>query len=465
MRIHAFTDDALGDHDAVALAELVAAGALSAQELADAAYARLARVAELEPVATRLPAPRRAKGGRLHGVPTFLKDNVDIRGTRTGHGSEAFEGRVKRADEPYVTQFLSSGMTVLGKSRLPEFGFSASTEFRTRPPVRNPWNPEHSVGASSGGAAALVASGVVPIAHANDGGGSIRIPAAAAGLVGLKPTRGRHIDPLAAKHIPIKVVSEGVVTRSVRDTATFHAAMEDHWQNPSLEPIGLVEGPSDRKLRIGLLTKTINGAPLDAATKSAVDDVAALLTTFGHEIEEVELPVDPSFADDFTLYWGLLATMATTIGAPTFGFPFAQNRLDGLTVGLRRNHLRNLHRTPGAIRRLKAVPAQYDAFIKGFDAVLGPTLAHTAPRLGHLSPNQPFDQLMHRLEQYVVTTPVHNVAGAPGIAVPVGLSDDGLPVSVHFSGFRGGERTLLELAYLLEAERPRPRIQEAAASR
>lgn len=460
MRIHAFTDDALGDLDAVALAELVARGERSSKELADAAHARLAKVTDLDAVAVELPTPRETPGGRLHGVPTFIKDNLDVRGMRTGHGSEAFVGRMKTQDDKYAEQYLSSGLTLLGKSRLPEFGFNASTEFRTRPPVRNPWNPEHSVGASSGGAAALVASGVVPIAHANDGGGSIRIPAAAAGLVGLKPTKGRHIDAAMTKHIPINMVSEGVLTRSVRDTATFHAALEDFWRNRALKPIGLVEGPSDRKLRVGLMTKTINGAPIDAATQAAIDDMAALLTKFGHDVEEVDPPVEPSFSEDFTLYWGLLATMSTTIGAPTFGIPFSQKRLDGLTHGLRRHYARNFLRTPGALTRLKAVPARYDEFMTGYDTVLGPVLAHTAPKLGHLSPNQPFEQLMHNLEHYVVATPLHNIAGAPGLSMPVALSDDGLPVAVHFSGARGGERTLLELAYLLEAERPRPRIQD-----
>jgi amidase len=459
MRIHAFTDDALSDHDAVALAELVASGERSPKELADAAYARLARVTEVNAVADTLSVPRETAGGRLHGVPTFIKDNVDVRGMRTGHGSEAFTGRVKKTDDEYVEQYLSSGMTLLGKSRLPEFGFNATTEFRTRPPVRNPWNPEYSVGASSGGSAALVAAGVVPIAHANDGGGSIRIPAAAAGLVGLKPTRGRHIDAAVAKHLPINMVSEGVVTRSVRDTAAFFAAMEDHWRNPALKPVGLVEGPSDRNLRIGLLTRTVNGAPVDAQIQAEVDDVARLLTKFGHEVVEMDPPNEPSFADDFTLYWGMLATMSTTIGAPTFGIPFSQKRIDGLTRGLRRHFTRNVHHAPGALRRLKQVPARYDAYMSGYDAVLGPVLAHVTPKLGYLSPNQPFDQLMHRLSQYVVTTPLHNIAGTPVLSMPVGLSEEELPINVHLSGVRGGERTLLELAYLLEAERPRPLIQ------
>ncbi len=264
-RIHAFRDDdALGAHDAVALAQLVASGQVRPSELADAAVAR-ARLVEpaLDAVAfAAYDAPRVAEstGGALYGVPTYVKDNTDVRGMPTGHGTDAFTARPAAADGAYARQYLSSGMTVLGKSRLPEFGLNASTEFVNQPPVRNPWHTDYSVGASSGGSAALVAAGVVPVAHANDGGGSIRIPAAAAGLVGLKPSRGRHVDGEQARHLPINMISEGVVTRTVRDTAAFFAAMEDHWRNPALAPVGLVHGPAARTLRIGLVADTITGA-------------------------------------------------------------------------------------------------------------------------------------------------------------------------------------------------------------
>src|SRR3954470_2375827 len=233
-RVHAFGDDALGEHDAVALAELVRSGQVSGPELAAAAIERARAVdPALHAVARELLDPPRhssdATAG-LHGVPTFVKDNTDLQGVPSNHGSEAFRARPARRDGVYTKQFLATGLSVIGKSRLPEFGFSATTEFQTEEPARNPWDTDFSVGASSGGSAALVAAGVVPIAHANDGGGSIRIPAACAGLVGLKPTRHRHIDGEQARHLPINMISEGVFTRSVRDTAAFFAAAEDHWR-------------------------------------------------------------------------------------------------------------------------------------------------------------------------------------------------------------------------------------------
>jgi amidase len=464
MRIHTFTDDALGDHDAVALAELVRRGERSPDELAAAALARADAAAGLDAVKLRLPQSRQVPGGRLSGVPTFLKDNVDLAGAPTGHGSEAFVGKPQAKDDPYVEQFLGTGLSVIGKSRLPEFGFNASTEFMTEGPVRNPWHTDHSVGASSGGAAALVAAGVVPLAHANDGGGSIRIPAACAGLVGLKPTRGRHVDAKATRSLPINMVGEGVVSRTVRDTAHFVAAMEDVWRNPALAPVGLVEGPGERTLRIGLVTATINGAPVDPVVRAGVEEAVRVLTGLGHEVEEVGLPVGPQFADDFALYWGLLSGLATTAGPLVFGRPFDRSRLDGLTRGLRRHLVRNAHRVPGAVHRLRKVGAAYDTWMSGYDAVLSPVLAHPAPALGHLSPMVPYDELMHRLTQYVVTTPLHNVAGTPGLALPIGLSGTGLPLSVHLGGARGGERTLLELGYQVEAALPAPRIDAVAAT-
>src|SRR5512139_3027110 len=222
-RVSAFTDDALGEDDAVGIAARIRSGEVSAAEVEAAAVARVRRVDPvLHAVAhAAYDRPRRSTdtGAALYGVPTFVKDNTDVVGMPSNHGSAAWTARPAKRDGRYTRQYLSTGMTVLGKSRLPEFGFNATTEFMDEEPTRNPWNTGYSVGASSGGAAALVASGALPVAHANDGGGSIRIPAAASGLVGLKPSRGRvsvaadFADPLMGLGI------EFAVTRTVRDAA------------------------------------------------------------------------------------------------------------------------------------------------------------------------------------------------------------------------------------------------------
>ena len=384
------------------------------------------------------------RSAALFGVPTFIKDNTDVAGLPTNHGSEAYTARPAKRDGAYATQYMSTGLTVLGKSRLPEFGFNASTEFMTAPPARNPWHTGYSVGASSGGSAALVASGVVPIAHANDGGGSIRIPAACAGLVGLKPTRGRHIDGEQAAHLPINMISEGVLTRTVRDTAAFVAAAEDHWRNPQLAPIGLVEGPARRRLRIGLVIDSITG-PADAATRAAAEQAAQVLEKAGHRVEPIDLPVSDQFASDFLQYWALLAELAVDTGRLLLDRSFDKHRIDGLTRGLRAHHRRNLHRTPGALRRLRRMPATYAQMFARLEVVVSPVLAHTTPLLGHIAPTVPFDELVDRLTHYVSYTPLNNIAGSPAISLPLAMSEDGLPIGVQLSSAHGDERTLLEL--------------------
>lgn len=462
--VHAFGDDALGDADAVTLAKRVRAGQVSPAELASAAAARARKVdPQLDAVQVPLyDEPRFADRdtGALFGVPTFVKDNTDLRGLPTNHGSEAYTARPAKRDGAYAQQFLSTGMTVLGKSRMPEFGFNASTEFQTGAPTRNPWHTGYSVGASSGGSAALVAAGVVPIAHANDGGGSIRIPAACAGLVGLKPTRGRHRDGEQAAHLPINVISEGVLTRSVRDTAAFVAAAEDHWRNRSLPPIGRVDGPAERRLRIGVVLDTVTGASVDEPTRDAVERVAKLLEQAGHHVEPFTLPFTEQFAADFVQYWALLADLAVSTGKVMLDRSFDTAGIDGLTRGLRALHRRGLHRTPGALRRLRRVAGTYASMFDHHELVLSPVLTHSTPRLGHISPTVDFDDLLHRLRSYATYTPLHNVAGAPAISVPAGLTPEGLPLGVHFAAAHGDERTLLEVAYAVEAAQPFATIQE-----
>jgi amidase len=466
MRVHAFGDDALGEYDAVALARLIRQGELSAEEVAAAAIARARTVdPRLKAIACSVfDRPRFASGapsGALHGVPTFVKDNTDVAGLPTNHGSEAFTARAAKRDGAYTAQYLSTGMTMLGKSRLPEFGLNATTEFMTEEPTRNPWHTDYSVGASSGGAAALVAAGVVPIAHANDGGGSIRIPAACAGLVGLKPSRHRHIDGEQARHLPINMVSEGVLTRTVRDTAAFFAAAEDHWRNPALPPVGLVDGPADRRLRIGLVLDTITGATVDEPTRAAVEQTAALLEKAGHLVEPIKVPVTEQFATDFLQYWGLLADLAASTGKFTFDRSFDTARLDGLTRALRRHHRAHLRRTPGALRRLRQIPNAYAQLFSRHEIVLSPVLAHTTPPIGHLSPTVAGDELIELLRRYAAYTPLNNIAGAPAISLPASTTSEGLPIGVQLSGAHGDERTLLEIAYLIEAEQPFAQLHHA----
>ncbi len=462
--IHSFCDDALGDLDALDVASAIATGQVSRQEVVEAAIARVRRVdrhlcaVQVECFDQARSAPWRP--GPFAGVPTFVKDNVDVGGLPTCCGSAAITPRAARRDGPPARQFLAQGFVLLGKSTLPEFGLTASTEWVGRAATRNPWNTERSAGASSGGSAALVASGAVPIAHANDGGGSIRIPAAATGLVGLKPTRCRLRDQPGARLLPVNLAAEGVVTRSVRDTAHYLAAAERVHPQPGLEPVGLVEGPAERRLRIGVIRRDVLGRPVhpetDAILASAVDTLAGQ----GHEPVEMRLRVGPAYIEDFKLYWAVFAVLMTTGFRITHRGNFRPADLDPFTKGLAALVRRNAVRVVPAIRRLRQGEQLYDEHFSDVDALLSPVVAHPPPRIGEHAPDQPFEELFAKLIDYVAFTPFNNIGGGPGIALPHGMMACGLPGSVHLSAPRGGERRLLALAYELEQVSPFPRITD-----
>ncbi|XMA38528.1 amidase [Streptomyces albogriseolus] len=463
-QVHVFRDDALGDLDAVGLAAAIRRGEVSPAEVAKDAAARVRDAdARLDAVQVHLDIPAHGApgGGAFAGVPTFVKDNTDFAGLPTGHGSAAFRPRPARRHAAFTRQLLSTGVTVLGKTRLPEFGFSPSTEYEEGPPVRNPWHTGHSAGGSSGGSAALVAAGAVPVAHANDGGGSIRIPAAACGLVGLKPTRGRTVPNAQGRQLPIDIVVDGVVSRTVRDSAAFLAAAELHHRNVKLPSVGLVESPGERRLRVGLLVDSPNGARTDEDTRAAVTETARRLERLGHTVTPVELAIDPRFTEDFLTYWGMLSFLIGATGR-TMGTDFDRHRMDGLSRGLRETYVRNWRNTPAVVRRLKRTREAYAAAFRGQDVILSPVLAHTTPPLGHLAPSVPYATLIERILAYVAFTPVNNVVGTPSLSLPAAsTTPDGLPIGVMFSGRPGAERTLLELAFELEADRPFPSLRGA----
>ncbi|MEV0296104.1 amidase [Nocardia sp. NPDC050710] len=465
-RVHAFCDDVLAAHDAVELAELVRRGEVSPPELAAAATARADQVdGQLHAIAFRCERARFAedRAGDWYGVPTFLKDNADAAGMPTRHGSAAVPSRRRAGDDAFTRQFLSTGVTVLGKTAMPEFGLNPTTEFESGEPTRNPWNTAHSVGGSSGGAAALVAAGVVPVAHGNDGGGSLRIPAACTGLIGLKPTRYRHRDNTQGRRLPIRLISEGILSRTVRDTAVYVAAAERIWCNRDLPPIGMVRGPSDRLLRVGILTAVGSGDGPDAETLATVDTAAELLEGAGHRVEQLGLPFERRLVEDFLLYWALLAQLAAITGKAIYGLAFDSGQLDPFTRGLGRYYRERWQRTGSAMYQLARARRTYDEVMTQYDVVLSPVLTHAAPPLGYLSPNVPFGELLARLTRYVGYTPINNITGTPAISIPIGLAECGVPLSVMVSGAYGDERTLLELAYLFESVRPFPRIVGTAA--
>jgi amidase len=391
-------------------------------------------------------------------VPSFIKDNVAVAGMPTMQGTDAWDPHPMPTDGAWARAFLSTGLIPLGKTQMSEFGFSGSAEHPRIGPVRNPWNPDYTAGASSSGSAAFVAAGVVPIAHANDGGGSIRIPAACNGLVGLKPSRGRLPLDKETARMPLHLVANGVVTRSVRDTAAFLREAERMYRNPKLPAIGDVTRPGSPRLRIAVCTKSIlrEASP---EIRELTLKTAALLEELGHKVTEIDNPVHDRFKDDFLAYWSFLAFAIVRGGRRMFGPSFDRTRLDTLTLGLDRNAARGLHKVPLAIARLRASRRITQRLSGTYDAVLMPTLNEATPRIGHLDPTAGYDQVMDRLLEWVSFTPLQNATGDPAISLPLGESASGLPVGMMLSGVVGQEARLLELAYELEEARPWTRIQ------
>ncbi|GAA4383234.1 amidase [Tsukamurella soli] len=462
MRTHAFTDDALGESDALGLAEAVRTGAVHPRELARAALARADTLAGLQAVAyDGYDEAAPAAGGLFAGVPTYVKDNTDVAGMPTRYGSAAFADRPSRRTSAPARQLLAQGFTPLGKSTMPEFGLTASTEYASAsgiPATRNPWDPERSVGGSSGGAAALVAAGVVPLAHGNDGGGSLRIPAACAGLVGLKPSRGRMQDAPGTRQLPVNLVTEGVLTRTVRDTAHYLAAAESYSPAAGLAPIGLVRGPSGRRLRIGLVVRDVRGRDVDPQVRAVVESAAQVFAGAGHTVEPVDLQIDPRLIEDFTLYWAALAGALVAASKATHGRDFRPADLDPFTTGLLGLLKRSSWRVGPAVARLRNTPRIYAEQLGTYDLLLSPVLSTPPPLLGEYRPDQPFDELLARLVDYVGFTPVNNLSGAPAVSLPHTEMPCGLPGSVQLWGGFGDEATLLDAAYQFEALAPFPTL-------
>lgn len=471
-RLHAFRDDPLGTDDATAVAERIRTGELHPAEAMQAALDRIAAVEPTLGTLAHLDADRalqraRTLGDQMRGatelprfagVPSAFKDNVAAAGMPTTMGSDAVRATPGEFDGPVVRELSATGVIPVGMTNTPPFGWTAATERQGGRVTRNPWDTRRTPGGSSGGAAALVASGALPLAHANDGGGSVRIPAAATGLVGFKPSQGRHSHETYSKNMPIPIVSQSVVTRSVRDTVGFWAAFEATRPATKVPPIGQVAAAPARRLRIGMVEQSPAGGPTDAATLATLRLAADRLEELGHRVELIEAPVPATFEGDFKAYWGLLALATSRQGASLFGKGFDPAELDAFTVGLAAGARKRLHRMPGVLLRLARMRRRHDAMFGERDLILNPVVGHETPEVGYLDADQDFDQHMERVSNWVTFTPAQNVAGSPAISLPSGAAPDGTPIGVQLSARIGHDRTLLELASEYEAAHPFARI-------
>ena len=465
-RVHAFTDDALGTHDAVALAAEISAGNISAAEAVDAALARAEAVNDdLNAIVEPMPARARTMAagnptGVLAGVPTYIKDTDPIEGQPCRIGSRAIPSAPSPESSPFVIQYESTGVIPLGSSTLPEMGLTGTTEPILTGATRNPWSLDHSTGGSSGGSAAMVAAGVVPIAHANDGGGSIRIPASACGLVGLKPSRGRTRQTEMPKAIPLDIAVQGVVSRTVRDTAMFFHGAEQHHHEASLPAIGHVTDPIDRPLRIGLFTTDATGVRFDSRSIEETRRVAELCESLGHHVEPMESPSSSDFVDAFLIYWGLFPSLSARFGKRVFGEDFDRTQFEPWTKHLIKHFNRNIASVPKAVRLLKRSEAEYRQHFADVDVLLSPTLSRPVHEIGYFDPSIEGAVHMARAKAHFGITPYQNASGGPAISLPLGTDADGLPLGIHFGADVGEEALLLRLALQLEQASPWPTLAD-----
>jgi amidase len=389
------------------------------------------------------------------GLPLFIKDNTNIKGLPSRFGTRATPSTPATFTSQIADHMFKTGFHSLGKSTMPEFGFNCSTEFDfDQPPTRNPWHTDYIAGGSSGGSAALVSSGVLPISHANDGGGSIRIPASCCGLVGLKPTRGRLPPQEKAKNMPINIVVDGVLTRSVRDTAYFYAESEKYWNASPLPKIGLVEGPNKQRLNIAVVYDSVY-CKCDQETRESLDKTRRFLEGLGHKTTEIVMPIHPDFAEAFTDYWAFLAFMVDRLGNQVlFKGGFDRTKLDAFSKGLSERFRGRMLRFPYTLWKIKHLLQNPVVDMKSYDLVMSPVLGQEVPKLDYLHPKFGYETLLQRLRMIVGYTPTNNANGTPAISLPLCSSKNGLPLGIHFSAPFGLERRLLELAYELESEIP-----------
>lgn len=447
-------------HDAVGLAERIRAREVSASEVIEAAISATEAVnPKINAVAERAfdAARRRASadlGGAFAGVPMFVKDTDSLLGSVTRMGSRAMPDVPAKHSSPFVEKILLPlGFVPLGKSTLPEFGLTGTTESLLMGPTRNPWNLDYSTGGSSGGSGAMVASGVLPMSHANDGGGSIRIPAAWCGLVGLKCSRGRLPGLEGAGVIPVDIGTQGMLSRNVSDTAAFFAAAEQI--HPTRLPkIGHVRGASNERLRVGFFTEGPGGETCDPEVIDAVHRAAKLMDGLGHKVEQTPNPFDAALLDDFFIFWGFMPFALRFVGRIAMGRGFRFREVDAWTRGMARYFGRNLLRAPGAIRRLRnSGPGMARAF-QSHDLLLSPVLTQPPLAIGTLAPNRPFDEVFEMLRPIASFTPYQNATGAPALSLPIGVGANNLPMSCHLAAPFGMERRLLEVAYEFEDAAP-----------
>jgi amidase len=468
--------------DAVGLADLVRVGAVTPKELSAQAAEAVARIdAQIEAVLGLyddvVDDPNKdgpSKEGKLYGVPMLLKDlGSGLAGRTQEAGSKLFKDNVVAATDPLVSNYLSAGLIPIGRSTTPEFGmtFDTATDYLGRVKVtRNPWRLERTPGGSSGGSAAAVAAGVLPISMSSDGGGSTRIPASFCGLLGLKATRGRVPRPLSQSEYTSRISIDGVVTRTVRDTAAAYDYLTRIPNGGSFIRMGQPPGSylqaierDPGRLRIGLSTGMWGRAtPTDPEIAERVRAVAKLLDGLGHHVEEI---ADQTICDWEALWlaycvnWvGSRAQFATTAKERGLSPSRLENHLGPITY---RHYLAAVRYDKFDIWKMMAcnntVTRQFGRLMERLDILLVPTMAIRVPEANgpySLLREEELDPWLDRVCDACRYTMPANETGLPGISVPAGLDSEGLPIGIQLYGNFCREELLLQLAAQIDRTHP-----------
>ncbi len=458
-------------YDGLGLAELIRRKDVTAAELLDAVIARAEAVnPTINAIVTRLYDAAHAAieaglpSGPFTGVPYLLKDlGAYVTGAPTSFGSAFFGDAAADHDSEITARYKRAGLVIFGKTNTPEMGLAPSTEPRRFGPTRNPWNLEHTAGGSSGGSAAAVAAGVLPMAHATDGGGSIRIPASCCGLVGLKPTRARNpMGPDAGEGWGGASVGHAV-TRTVRDSAALLDATsgpdvgDPYWAPPPARPFLEEVGRDPGKLRIALTTTAFNDHQVDPACKDAAHAAAKLCASLGHTVEDARLEIDSkALRTAARIVVGANVRASLEARAAVLGRPLAQADVERETWARATDGgtftAWEYARSIGVIHRIGRAVAR---FFTSYDVVLSPTMCRPPQRLGVMNMSSTDDAAyLDGVLASIGFTSLFNQSGNPAISLPLAWSKDGLPIGIQFAGRFGDEATLFRLSAQLEAAQP-----------
>lgn len=457
---------AYADHDATALAAQVRRGKLSCGEIADTA---LRAIALLNPhinafVSTELFTDDALPDGPFRGVPIALKNCIaDVQGRAFSFGSRLACGTIAARDAEIVTRLRQNGFHLLGLTNTPEFSSSVTTEPVLNGPAHNPWAPGFSTGGSSGGAAAAVAAGLVPIAYANDGAGSIRVPASCCGVFGLKPSRGRIPTGPDKNDYWHGLVCHNVLTRTVRDCAAVMDATAGldvgapYTAPPLQRPLVAELKKSVHGLRVRYCLAAPNGVPVSKDCRDAVLNAAELLEDLGCIVNEACVPWDGKHLDDLAALIGVSLASDLPAFAKAMGHTIGPEVVERCNLAWAERGARlpatELQRILYDFGRLGRTLGQF--FDDGCDLLLTPTLALPPPRHGWLNADSgDLDDYLQRFWQFSPFTPLANVTGVPSMSVPLHWNADGLPIGVMFTARYGDEATLIRMASAIETEQP-----------